>query len=250
MRVSRIQAARNHERVLEMATRMFRERGIDGIGVADLMKAAGLTHGGFYGHFKSKEDLVAQACGRAVSRMRKRWIDLVDHATGDPLEALADTYLTPKHRDNAGRGCTMAAIGSEIARQGSAVRRSVTDELRPFLDYLSGIVDGGSSTLRRQKALATYASMVGALVVSRSVDDIDLSNEVLAAVAATMHGNRADDDQPKSTLKIRRVPAPKPGSRRSKIGKASSKIRQTASAIDNINSKSRKVKSALRSAKH
>jgi TetR/AcrR family transcriptional repressor of nem operon len=228
MRVTRIQAAKNHERILEIATRMFRERGIDGIGVADLMKAAGLTHGGFYGHFKSKEDLVAQACGRSVSRMRKRWIDIVDHAAGDPLEALADTYLTPKHRDNAGRGCTMAAIGSEIARQGSVVRRSVTDELRPFLDYLSGIVNGGSSTLRRQKALATYASMVGALVVSRSVDDIGLSNEVLAAVAATIHGNRSDDDQSKSKHRRRRLATTSLGQSKSKIDKTRSKIRQTA----------------------
>ncbi len=86
MRVSRIQAAENRERILDVATRLFRERGIDGIGVDDLMKAAGLTHGGFYGHFKSKEDLVAQACARAVTRMRQNWTNVVDQSTGDPLE--------------------------------------------------------------------------------------------------------------------------------------------------------------------
>ena len=135
MRVSRIQAAENRERILDVATRLFRERGIDGIGVDDLMKAAGLTHGGFYGHFKSKEDLVAQACARAVARMRQNWTNVVDQSTGDPLHALAATYLTPKHRDSAGRGCPMAALGSEIARQGHTVRRAFTDELRPFFDY-------------------------------------------------------------------------------------------------------------------
>ncbi len=181
MKVSRIQEAENHERILDVATRLFRERGIDGIGVADLMKAAGLTHGGFYGHFKSKEDLVAQACARAVSRMRQNWTNVIDQATGDPLEALAATYLTPKHRDGAGRGCPMAALGSEIARQGPPVRRAFTDELRPFLDYLSRIVQGNSNNLRRQKALATYAGLVGALIVSRAVDDPDLSNEILSA---------------------------------------------------------------------
>src|SRR5271170_2772633 len=189
MKVSRIQAAENHERILDIATRLFRERGIDGIGVADLMEAAGLTHGGFYGHFESKEDLVVQACARAVSRMRQNWTTVVDQSTGDPLEALAATYLTPKHRDGAGRGCPMAALGPEIARQGPAVRRAFTDELRPFLEYLSGIVQGSSSGVRRQKALAAYASMVGALVISRTVDDIPLSNEILAAVASTLHDN-------------------------------------------------------------
>ena len=200
MKVSRIQEAENHERILDVATRLFRERGIDGIGVADLMEGAGLTHGGFYGHFKSKEDLVAQACARAVSRMRQNWMNVVDHAAGDPLDTLAATYLTPKHRDNPGRGCAMAALGSEIARQGPPVRRAFTDELRPFIDYLSGIVQGSSNRLRRQKALATYASLVGALVISRVVDDPDLSNEVLSAVAATMHNNEREHSSIKDLL--------------------------------------------------
>jgi TetR/AcrR family transcriptional repressor of nem operon len=198
MRVSRLQEAENHERILDVATRLFRERGIDGIGVSDLMKAAGLTHGGFYGHFASKEDLVAQACRRAVARMRQNWINVVDQATGDPLEALAATYLTPKHRDGAGRGCAMAALGPEVARQGPAARHAMTEELRPFIDYLSSLVKSGSRSLRRQKALATYASLVGALVVSRVVDDPDLSNEVLAAVAATMHNKEPEHTQLKS----------------------------------------------------
>ncbi len=207
MRVSRLQEAKNHERILDTATKLFRERGIDGIGVSDLMKAAGLTHGGFYGHFKSKEDLVAQACKRAVMRMRQNWINVVEQATGDPLEALAATYLTPKHRDGAGRGCPMAALGPEVSRQGPVVRRAMTDELRPFLDYLSGIVQGSSSRLRRKKALATYASLVGALVVSRVVDDPILSNEVLAAVAATMRTDDAARDQKNPPSKRLRNPA-------------------------------------------
>jgi TetR/AcrR family transcriptional repressor of nem operon len=209
MKVSRIQEAENHERILDVATRLFRERGIDGIGVADLMKAAGLTHGGFYGHFKSKEDLVAQACARAVSRMRQNWTNVIDQATGDPLEALAATYLTPKHRDGAGRGCPMAALGSEIARQGPPVRRAFTDELRPFIDYLSRNVQGNSNSLRRQKALATYAGLVGALIVSRAVDDPDLSNEILSAVAATMHHKEVERSQSKTSPGRARTPASK-----------------------------------------
>lgn len=209
MKVSRIQEAENHERILDVATRLFRERGIDGIGVADLMKAAGLTHGAFYGHFKSKEDLVAQACARAVLRMKQNWTNVIDQATGDPLEALAATYLTPKHRDGAGRGCPMAALGSEIARQAPPVRRAFTDELRPFLDYLSRNVEGNSKSLRRQKALATYAGLVGALIVSRAVDDLDLSNEILSAVAATMHHSEVERIQSKSLVGRLRSPVSK-----------------------------------------
>ena len=207
MKVSRIQEAENHERILDVATRLFRERGIDGVGVAELMKAAGLTHGGFYGHFKSKEDLVAQACARAVLRMRQNWTNVIDQATGDPLEALAATYLTPKHRDAAGRGCPMAALGSEISRQSPSVRRAFTDELRPFLDYLSRIVQGSSNNLRREKALATYAGLVGALIVSRAVDDPVLSNEILSAVASTMHTKEVDRTQSKTSAARSRTPA-------------------------------------------
>ena len=183
MRVSRIQAAENRERILDVATRLFRERGIDGIGVDDLMKAAGLTHGGFYGHFKSKEDLVAQACARAVSRMRQNWTNVVEQSTGDPLEALAATYLTPKHRDSAGRGCPMAALGSEIAARGPPFDAPSPTNFGPSSTTYPRIVQGTSSSRRRQKALATYASLVGALIISRAVDDPDLSNEILAAVA-------------------------------------------------------------------
>jgi TetR/AcrR family transcriptional repressor of nem operon len=185
MRVSRAQAAENRERILEVAAKLFRERGIDGIGVVDLMKSAGLTHGGFYGHFKSKDDLVAQACGRAAQKMRENWIKQLDQAS-DPLEAFADTYLATKHRDNAGRGCTTAALGSEIARQSTAVRHIFTEELKPFIDYLSGIVQGNSASLRRERAFALYASLVGAIVIARAVDDPALSNETLHAVANTV----------------------------------------------------------------
>jgi TetR/AcrR family transcriptional repressor of nem operon len=209
MKVSRIQEAENHERILDVATRLFRERGIDGIGVSDLMKAAGLTHGAFYGHFKSKEDLVAQACGRSIAGMRQNWINVIDQATGEPLEALASTYLTAKHRDGAGRGCPMAALGPEVARQGPAARRAITDELRPFLDYLSRVLPGSSAGIRRQRAISTYASLVGALVVSRVVDDPVLSNEVLDAVAATMRNGLPE----RTPIKIPPKPRRKLGSK-------------------------------------
>lgn len=215
MRVTRVQAAENRERVLEVATKLFRERGIDGIGVSDLMKSAGLTHGAFYGHFKSKEDLVAQACGRAVAKMRDNWMKVINQAPDDPLEALATHYLNARHRDNAGRGCPLAALGSEVARQGADVRHAVTEELRPFIDYLSGVVQGNSTGIRREKAIALYASLVGALVIARAVDDPALSNEVLHAVAESIQNkgverNRSISLRPKSSHLPHRAPKKSP----------------------------------------
>jgi TetR/AcrR family transcriptional repressor of nem operon len=210
MRVSRAQAAENRERILDVATQLFRERGIDGIGVADLMKGAGLTHGGFYGHFLSKEDLVAQACGRAVAKMRDNWIKILNQSTAAPLETLSNHYLNSRHRDNAGRGCPMAALGAEVARQSPDVRHAVTEELRPFIEYLSGVVHGSSAGVRREKALALYASLVGALVVARAVDDPALSNEVLHAVAATIQGKSTERNSSKTFPNPRtHVPASK-----------------------------------------
>lgn len=187
MKVSREQAAENGERILELATRLFRERGIDGVSVADLMKSAGLTHGGFYGHFKSKQDLVAQACGLAISKMRQSWMKTIGERPGDPIQALADRYLTNEHRDHSGRGCPMAALGAEVARQGPAVRHAVTEELRLFFDSLSRVLPGSSNSARRQKAISTYALLVGGLVLARAVDDPAFSSEILHAAAASLH---------------------------------------------------------------
>src|SRR5215208_6469421 len=125
MKVSREQAARNRVRILDAAAQLFRERGFEGIGVADLMKEAGLTHGGFYGHFSSKEDLIAEASARAFEGSLAVWSNLVERAPGDPLSAIARVYLASRHRDNPGAGCLLAALGPEVSRQGMAVRRAV-----------------------------------------------------------------------------------------------------------------------------
>src|SRR2546428_10500465 len=109
MRVSRAEAEQNRERIIEVAGRLFRERGFDGIGVADLMKAAGLTHGGFYRHFASKEDLMAQACARALEGSLDAMRQVTAHDSGHALSAVASAYLSPEHRDGPGEGCALAA---------------------------------------------------------------------------------------------------------------------------------------------
>ena len=186
MKVSREQAAQNRERIVEAAAQLFRERGFEGIGVADLMKEVGLTHGGFYGHFSSKEDLIAEASARAFEGSLAVWSNLAEHARDDPLSAIARVYLTSRHRDNPGAGCLLAALGPEVSRQGMAVRRAVTDYVRSAFDLLAKLVPGKSKAARRQKAISTYATLVGAMVLARAVDDRALSQEILDAGLASV----------------------------------------------------------------
>jgi len=186
MRVSRVEAAQNRERIIEVAAKLFRERGFDGIGVVDLMKSAGLTHGGFYGHFASKEDLMAQACARALEGSLDALHQVAERGGGNALSAVASAYLSPAHRDRPGEGCVLAALGAEAARHGSPVRSAFTRGVRSALDMLTRLVPGTSERVKRERALATYASMIGALVLARAVDDPELSEEVLQSVLASI----------------------------------------------------------------
>lgn len=181
MRVSREQAAENRERIVEVAGRLFRERGFDGIGVADLMKAAGLTHGGFYGHFKSKEDLIAQASARAHAGTCEKWSETVDRLGEGAFAVLAGQYLSTAHRDNPGMGCAFAALGSEAGRQGEAVRGVFSEGLESLVGILGRLMPGRSAAAKRRKALAAMAQIVGALAIARAVDNDALSKEILAA---------------------------------------------------------------------
>src|SRR3989442_10609304 len=185
MKVSREQAAQNRERILHGAAQLFRERGFEGIGVADLMKEAGLTHGGFYGHFSSKDDLIAQACARELTRSLAHWSKVGERGSGDRLSAIAAVYLTSTHRDNPGTGCVLAALGPDVSRQGPAVRHAVTDYVRSVCDLLARLVPGKSKAARR-KAIGTYATLVGAMVLARAVDDRALSQEILDAGLASV----------------------------------------------------------------
>ncbi len=184
MRVSREQMAENRERILDTAATLFRERGFDGVGVADVMKAVGLTHGGFYGHFSSKDDLAAQALGRAFVHSRQWAAEAREAEPEAPLRAIADRYLSPSHRDDPGHGCPVAALGCDVARQGAASRLAATEGVRAAIAGMSAIARGATTEERRTNAIAGYATLVGALVLSRMVDDEALSDEILTAARA------------------------------------------------------------------
>jgi TetR/AcrR family transcriptional regulator, transcriptional repressor for nem operon len=193
MKVTREQAALNRERILEAAARLFRERGFDGVGVADIMKAAGLTHGGFYGNFASKEDLMAQACAHALSKSLDNWDTTIERAKRDPLTAVTHAYLSARHRDQPGQGCVLAALGPDTYRQGAPVRRTFTAGVRSLVDLIAGLLPGTSPTRKRKQAIASFAGMVGAIVLARAVDDRELSNEILGAVAASIDEASIDE---------------------------------------------------------
>jgi TetR/AcrR family transcriptional repressor of nem operon len=183
MRVSREQAAENRERIVAVAARLFRERGFDGIGVADLMKNAGLTHGGFYGHFDSKEALMAEACEYAIAETSQRWEALTRQGEPGAFARLTHRYLGTRHRDRPGDGCVLAALANDAARQSPPARRAYTRSVQRFIDLLGGVVPGRGEAARRRKAVAACAAMVGALILSRAVDDDALSREILDVVA-------------------------------------------------------------------
>jgi TetR/AcrR family transcriptional repressor of nem operon len=183
MRASREKFAESRERILAVAAKLFREKGFDGIGLADIMKAAGLTHGGFYRHFASKDDLEAQATGVALATTTTDWSRLVEGAAAQPLAEFVGQYLSAEHRDDPGNGCALAALGADVARQDKRVRSAFTAGLEPFLELLSDIIPGRSRAVRRRKAIATTAAMIGALILARAVDDPALSDEILAATS-------------------------------------------------------------------
>jgi len=174
VRVSKQKAAENRERILEAASRLIRERGISGAGVDALTESAGLTHGSLYSQFGSKERLVEEALAHALAASGK--------TAAATLDRYVATYLGREHRDRPGQGCPLAALVCEMPRQGSGVRERFTVGLRAMMQQMSSLMDAGLKQRKRdEKALATIASLVGALVLARAVNDPKLSDEILRA---------------------------------------------------------------------
>jgi TetR/AcrR family transcriptional regulator, transcriptional repressor for nem operon len=180
MKVSREQMLEHRERILGAAGRLFRERGLEGVSVAEIMQAADLTHGGFYGHFKSKEDLMSQAMAHEIKQARGL-------GPNDNAATFADAYLNIRHRDNRGTGCPIAALGSEAARAAPGVREALTQSIRGTIEKLSDVSLGATPAERRRAAIASWSAMVGAMVLARVVDDSVLSKEILSATRASVN---------------------------------------------------------------
>lgn len=169
--------ANNRRTILDAAGRLFREKGFDKVSVAEVMNAAGLTHGGFYGHFSSKDDLVAQTLAHLFTGGSGSEFD---------LRSYIDEYLSPRHRDNAGAGCPTAALAAETLRQAPAARAALTAGTRAHIDRMSKAFPESDDAKKRRAAIGSWAAMVGAMILARASDDPELSNEVLEQTRAWM----------------------------------------------------------------
>jgi len=183
VKVSKETVEQNRERVIATAARLFRERGIDGIGLVDLMKAAGLTPGGFYRQFKSKDDLVLQAVKRAYRDMSEDIAGRIA-ASDDPLETLVRYYVSDHHRDEPGLGCSLAAMAADAARHDDpALRQCFGTIVGNYIGLLTKLVPGRSPKAKRNAAISALAEMIGSVVLSRVVPDPALSGEIIDAVS-------------------------------------------------------------------
>jgi TetR/AcrR family transcriptional regulator, transcriptional repressor for nem operon len=188
MRVSRARAAENRETVINVASRLFREHGFDGIGLKDLMEAAGLTQGAFYKQFASKDDLAAQASRRALESVSSRWSAAAAANPKDPLSAVVATFLSTDHREERTDGCPIVALGSDAARQGSEVKASFEAGIRKYLELLDRWIGEADGEEPSGKAMAILSTMVGAVLLSRAVNDKRLSKQFLQAAVKSVMG--------------------------------------------------------------
>ncbi|SAK61159.1 TetR family transcriptional regulator [Caballeronia temeraria] len=183
MKKSKLETAETRRRIVEIAAAEFRTNGIQSTGVADVMAAAGLSHGGFYRHFGSKEHLVAEACEAAIAEI----IGALDAAAGkgvgeNEFRTLVDTYMSTSHRDSPARGCPLASMGSELARADESTRAAASRGFDDFVDMLANRIRHSEEETSRSKAVFALSAMIGALTISRIISDPEASASLLEDV--------------------------------------------------------------------
>lgn len=180
MRRSRRETAETRQRILEAASTEFRSNGIDGTGLADLMASAGLTHGGFYKHFESKEQVVEESLALAIESMVEAWkrASLATSSNRGLNTAIAQ-YLSIQHRDDTANGCPIAALGGELARSGDSVRDVTTGGFLKMVDVIASQLDGMTPAAARKEAIWILSSMIGAMTMARVVTEPELSASIL-----------------------------------------------------------------------
>jgi TetR/AcrR family transcriptional repressor of nem operon len=173
--------AESHQRIVTAASRRIRRDGISNVAVAELMKEAGLTHGGFYRHFDSREELVAEAVDAALAQGSERVQAGAKRGGPEALEAIIDGYLSPLHRDKPETGCAVAALPTDIARTDPRARAAYSRQVRRYIELLEGLTRG------HDEAHLILATLVGALVLARAVDDRRLSDDIIVSTARALH---------------------------------------------------------------
>jgi TetR/AcrR family transcriptional regulator, transcriptional repressor for nem operon len=183
MGYSKAQKEETHRRIVAIASKRFREKGLAGFGIAELMKEAGLTVGGFYKHFDSRDQLVAEAVSAAFGFWQRQ--QRTAESNGQPLSfaKLVDDYLSDAHRKNPGAGCAFSTLAMEIARSDKRTRALTSEQVRKDIELLAGLVPGKDKRGARARAILTFSALVGAMSLARAVSDEELSHEILKTVA-------------------------------------------------------------------
>jgi TetR/AcrR family transcriptional repressor of nem operon len=187
---SKVEKAESHERIVKVAAGIFRELGVDGISLADLMKCAGLTQGGFYRHFGSRDDLVSEAVDRAL----KDGGAVADAIAVNPrstIGTVVDAYLSVAHRDNVASGCALTALANDVARSTDRARSAYSLQVGRYVDLIMQFIENMPKKKRRSVALAALATLVGAVSMARAVNDDVLSREILKSAAEDLKARLA-----------------------------------------------------------
>ncbi len=180
---SQADKARNRDRILDVAATQLREAGLDGVSIGELMKAVNLTHGGFYGHFASRDELVAAALDKALTDGEASAVKSGSAKGPRTLKSVANSYLSKSHRDNPSSGCAVAALAGDVARSNDLNREIMTKHLARYFDNIEGVMgDQGS----RELAVSLMCMMVGAVALSRVMTDPNASDKVLLAARNSM----------------------------------------------------------------
>ena len=207
MRYSKDHKAETHERIVKNASVRLRERGAASLGVAELMKEAGLTHGGFYAHFASRDALIGEAFAHAMDQTAKRWRKRAEQAPeGKQLSSIVNGYLTAQHRDDVGNGCALPSLGAEVHRASLKTRKAVAAKLEEMIDVISEQMPAQTAKAARREAIATLSTMMGTMILARMAGTGEFSDEVLAA---GRQGALRIENAPKP--RVRKTRAPKSG---------------------------------------
>jgi TetR/AcrR family transcriptional repressor of nem operon len=180
MKKSKLETAETRRKIVKTAAAEFRQNGINGTSLADLMAAAGLTHGGFYRHFESKDQLIAEACAAAIeSATETAWVPLLQQSKRNGLDAFVAKYLSEDHRDDRRGGCPFASLGSELARSDESTRTAATEGLLKLVDLIARQFPESRPDVAKRRALVALSTMIGAVTLARMATDSRLSTTIL-----------------------------------------------------------------------
>ena len=189
---SRAHKTKTHKRIVSIASKRFREKGLTGFGIAELMKEAGLTVGGFYKHFDSRDDLVAEAVSSAYGGWKRRVDAAKASGLSVTLATLIDDYLNEVHRDNPGTGCAFSALAPEIARSDKQTRALTSEQVRNDIQLIAGLLPDKDNSRARSRAILTFSALVGAMALARAVSNEALSREILNTVAELLKDSASE----------------------------------------------------------